>query len=424
MFTEIRIRNCFSFEESVSFSMEADMRNKKFAYNVSNNGMFNTLKSAGIYGPNNSGKTCLIKCIKAIKSILLHESFNLKPNMFSGSSICELGVTFISANRKFNYDIKYDTTLKEYIYEKFTESIKDVHGNEHENIWLLKDYLQNEFEFVEDNLSQMINLVSKNNLLIYQLDVNKFSVLNEIKEIATSFASNIDVIDMNTITLDNTIEILKKNDAHKSKVVEFIKQADLYLDDLLYLDKGAVNFSEFVKALEDKNVPEVYKDKFVEELKLFSVYRGKPVASVLFDSMGTKKITAIASYVISALQNGRILVVDELDSSIHFKLTRAIVSMFNNELNKGAQLIFTVHDINLMDCKRLFRKEQIWFVHKDTDRVYLYSLSDFTAQQGVRDTTDIIEKYKKGALGALPEPDLINSLITINGNGDNANDEK
>ncbi|KAI4444275.1 hypothetical protein C824_000704 [Schaedlerella arabinosiphila] len=90
--------------------------------------------------------------------------------------------------------------------------------------------------------------------------------------------------------------------------------------------------------------------------------------------------------------------------------------MFNNELNTEAQMIFTVHDINLMDCKRMFRKEQIWFVHKDEDGVYVYSLADFTAQQGVRDTTDIMEKYRKGALGALPDPELIHSLLDLKGN--------
>ena len=89
--------------------------------------------------------------------------------------------------------------------------------------------------------------------------------------------------------------------------------------------------------------------------------------------------------------------------------------MFNNELNTSAQMIFTVHDINLMDCKRMFRKEQIWFVHKDEEGVYVYSLADFTAQQGVRDTTDVMEKYRKGALGALPDPELINSLLSIKG---------
>ena len=166
-------------------------------------------------------------------------------------------------------------------------------------------------------------------------------------------------------------------------------------------------------------------ETIMEQIRLVSTYKGVPVPSMLFDSTGTKKIAALAGYVIEGLEQGRILVVDELDSSIHFKLTRAIVAMFNNELNTNAQMIFTVHDINLMDCKKMFRKEQIWFVHKDNAGVYVYSLADFTAQQGVRDTTDIIEKYKKGALGALPEPDLMNSLLSIRDNGkEGAADDK
>ena len=157
-------------------------------------------------------------------------------------------------------------------------------------------------------------------------------------------------------------------------------------------------------------------DGIMDQIRLVSTYKGVRVPSMLFDSTGTKKIAALASYIIEGIEQGRILVVDELDSSIHFKLTRAIVAMFNNELNRDAQLIFTVHDINLMDCKKMFRKEQIWFVHKDQEGVYVYSLADFTAQEGVRDTTDIMEKYRKGALGALPDPELIHSLLDMKGN--------
>ena len=179
------------------------------------------------------------------------------------------------------------------------------------------------------------------------------------------------------------------------------------------MDKIQVKAGEGDEKPEEKvlDIPE----NIMDQIRLVSTYKGVHVPSMLFDSTGTKKIAAIASYVIEALEQGRILVVDELDSSIHFKLTRAIVAMFNNELNTNAQMIFTVHDINLMDCKRMFRKEQIWFVHKDEDGVYVYSLADFTAQQGVRDTTDIMEKYRKGALGALPDPELINSLLSIKG---------
>jgi len=79
-----------------------------------------------------------------------------------------------------------------------------------------------------------------------------------------------------------------------------------------------------------------------------------------------------------------------------------------------AQLIFTVHDVTLLDCKRLFRKEQIWFVHKDEEQVYLYSLADFTtANTGIRDSTNLLDKYKKGVLGALPAPSFFDSLLEI-----------
>ena len=163
----------------------------------------------------------------------------------------------------------------------------------------------------------------------------------------------------------------------------------------------------------------------MDQIRLVSVYKGVAVPSMLFDSTGTKKIAALASYIIEGLEQGRILVVDELDSSIHFKLTRAIVAMFNNELNINAQMIFTIHDINLMDCKKMFRKEQIWFIHKDKDGTYVYSLAQFTAQQGIRDTTDVMEKYRKGVLGAVPDPELIRSLLSIKESrkGDLANDK-
>ena len=155
-----------------------------------------------------------------------------------------------------------------------------------------------------------------------------------------------------------------------------------------------------------------------EMLHLASVYKGVMVPSMLFDSTGTKKMAALASYVIEALENGRILVIDELDNSLHFRITRAIIAMFNNELNRNAQLIATVHDVSLLDCQTLFRKEQIWFTHKDRENAYLYSLADFTTEKtGVRDTTDLIEKYRKGIFGALPEPDLFQSLLEVSRRG-------
>ena len=152
--------------------------------------------------------------------------------------------------------------------------------------------------------------------------------------------------------------------------------------------------------------------------RLTSVHKGIPVPSLIYDSTGTKKIIAAASYIIDCLINGKILIIDELDSSLHFKITRAIVALFNNDSNISSQLIFTAHDITLLDCKKLFRKDQIWFASKDSQNEYLYSLSEFNSSQDhVRSESDIISLYSKGVFGAIPEPDLIQILLNISSNG-------
>lgn len=416
MLIELRVKNCFSFSDEIIFSAKADMRNKKFASNVYSGNNVNILKAIGIYGPNNAGKTCLVKCIRSVKSILLNQKPNIMSNIFQKSEICWLGITFLEEGREFSYDFRYDVKNEEYLYEKFAEISRDKYGNEKENIWLLKDIINGSYQYGDEDLLKMMPLVSRSNLLFYLVDAGKFERLAEMKRILTGFAFRIDIINMNNIPLKRTINIMKNHNDIRRKVVEFIKNLDIYMDDYEYVDKDkiCVNIDYDEEKPEEKvlDIPE----QIMEQIRLVSVYKGVAVPSIFFDSTGTKKIAALASYIVEGIEQGRVLIVDELDSSIHFKLTRAIVAMFNNELNTDAQLIFTVHDINLMDCKKMFRKEQIWFVHKDENGVYVYSLAEFTAQQGVRDTTDIMEKYRKGVLGALPDPELIRSLLDIKGN--------
>lgn len=415
MIIELRARNCFVFEQEIVFSLKADMRNKKFGTNVYSERSFNVLKTAGIYGQNNAGKTCLIKCIKAIKNVILSQSSGLIPNIFTGSGVCELGMTFLLEGKEYCFDFKYDAKKEEYVYEAFYEIIKDQYNNEKTISWLIRDTEKSIFKCLDSSLENMMPLFSRNNLLFYVIDADKFEYLKEIKRILTVLANKIDVLNMNNIPMQHTIDLMKNKNRLQSRVVEFIKNADLYLENYEYVDMDRILYrtGDSLEKPDEKvlDVPE----NIMDQMRLVSTYKGVEVPSMIFDSTGTKKIASLAAYVIEALEQGRILVVDELDSSIHFKLTRAIVSMFNNELNDKAQLIFTAHDINLMDCKRMFRKEQIWFVHKDDDGVYVYSLGDFTAQNGVRDTSDIIEKYRRGVFGALPEPELINTLLSIKG---------
>lgn len=416
---EVRMNNCLVFSNPVALSLQADMRNKRLGFNVYSQGYFNILKAVEIYGPNNVGKSCLVSCIRYIKRVMCNSRpLNIHSNLFTKNNICVLGLTFMEAKRVYNFDFKYDASKKEFLYERFAELIKDKNSNEKEILYLEKDSINDKFYFKDNKeLTSLLKVIGRQNIAAYLIDTDQFQELGLIKKILTDFAARLDVINMNNIPLNKTIDILKTKDDLQKKVVAFIKKADLDLDDYKYsrelLKDLKVELDNNAGSSPEEKILSV-KENMLDQLCLVSVHKGVSMPSMLIDSTGTKKIVALASFIIEALEKGRVLVVDELDSSLHFKLSRAIVALFNNELNINGQLIFTAHDISLMDCKKLFRKEQIWFIYKNQDNVYVYSLKDFTAREhGVRDTSDIIELYKKGVFGALPEPDLIENLLEV-----------
>jgi len=125
-------------------------------------------------------------------------------------------------------------------------------------------------------------------------------------------------------------------------------------------------------------------------------------------NQGTQKFFSLSAPILDTLREGKILLIDELDASLHPKLTEAFVRLFHNpDINKhNAQLIFTTHDTNLLSIPELFDREQIWFTEKDqygsTD---LYSLLEFRKNNSGKDIrySDNLEKhYLQGQYGATP----------------------
>lgn len=412
MITKIKINNCFTFNKPVELNLKADMRTKRFSCNVYSVNDINIIKSAIIYGPNNTGKTAFISSVKAIKETLLNENIHLKSNIFNESNICELGLSFIYEDKNYNYEFKYNDFSHEFIYEKMSEVIYEQSGKESEDIIFEKDTINKVYECkLDEKLKNALEIISKDNILIYTLATENFDLLKKIKEILTKIAKSIEIVDMNNIPNQKTIELLKLNDDTTKKVVEFIKNADLYLENYRYEENPKLDVEMDTEQIDVKTLK---NQNIVEQAKLVSVYKGKAVSSIQFDSVGTRKFASLASYIIESLEEGKTLFVDELDSSLHSKITRAIISMFNNNINVKAQIIATLHDISLLDCKRMFRKEQIWFTDKDENGTDLYSLKEFSyADSGIRETSDIQDRYSKGAFGAVPDPDLISCLLEV-----------
>ena len=420
MLISLKINNCFIYNNEVEFTMRADMRYKRFSSNVVSAHNTHILKTAMLIGPNNAGKTNFIRCLRAIKGIMLNRPRYLKSNLFLEDPVCKLSVCFFE-DSEYIFEVQYDSKTGEFLYERFAQVSYDKHKNRKEIDLFVRDPIQKVYLCDDEQLQSIMPATAKNNILIYLLDPSQFLILEKAKTTITSFAAKIDILDMNNIPIKKTIDMMKLPGTTQQKIVNFIRNADLSLEDFRYASDDELKI-EIRSGAADNLTPQENSLKesapLVEMLHLTSVYNGISVQSIFFDSTGTKKMAAIASYVIDALEQGRILVIDELDNSLHFKLTRGIISLFNNDLNQTAQLICTVHDVTLLDCQRLFRKEQIWFSHKDKGSAYLYSLSDFTSvKDHVRDTSDQIEKYRSGVFGALPEPELIHSLLEVREDG-------
>ena len=122
------------------------------------------------------------------------------------------------------------------------------------------------------------------------------------------------------------------------------------------------------------------------------------------ESGGTKALFRMAPSVVGALESGGLLLVDELEASLHPLIGLAIVKLFNcpKANPKNAQLLFTTHDTNLLGTtlgEPPLRRDQIWFTEKDDDGASkLYPLTDFKP----RKSENLERGYLQGRYGAIP----------------------
>lgn len=121
------------------------------------------------------------------------------------------------------------------------------------------------------------------------------------------------------------------------------------------------------------------------------------------ESDGTHSATRLLGLVSTLTTPGAeiTLIIDELDRSFHTELSRALVGGFlaTSSSESRAQLIFTTHDLLLMDPEML-RRDEIWIVEKDrSGQTQASALSEF---EGPRKVTDLRKSYLRGRFGGVP----------------------
>lgn len=417
MLTNFTVKNYRSFKLERTFSMEASSI-KEHKASVINKGKYSLLPLAVLYGANAGGKSNLIKAISTMLSIVrnsvrlnegdalqydpfaLDESSDSKPTLFE--------IQFINGEVLYRYGFEYNKTdiISEWLYEKrFGEK-------EYSLFMRSRDIIEVSDKRFPEGLGKE-DLTNSNRLflsLVAQLKGEKsnlimgwFGKCNVLSGIASE--------GYEAFTLGMFFEHLNGAD----EAQEFFRTLQLGFT------RFSVNKVDLPKETLD-NTPKLIREQleqnlatgnFVESITTHNVYNdnGLVIGERNFhkdqiESEGTKKVIEIYGPIFDTLNEGKTLIVDELDAKLHPLLTRNIVLLFMDpEKNPyGAQLIFATHDTNLLDLD-IIRRDQIWFAEKDkVESTDIFSLVEFKDEDGkkVRNDRDIKRDYIRGRYGAIP----------------------
>ena len=401
MLLKIELENFFSIKDKISIDFRAGNINTAQARQLANNVVDwngqTVLKSVGLFGPNASGKSNIVKainfCCRMIFESHLHNEntvFNFQPFKFDGwdKKPSRFMVDFVCDDVEYEYSFSLTRT------EILEESLYYYPNKRRAKIF---SRLGNDFSFAEGAMPRAKDVAfntSRKNLFLSRAS----SMNRELAQKLFQYFLNTFLLGLVPLS-DNSIEEL------------FIKYKKVVLEALNVCDSDIINIElqkEKAKTLNLAfNEKEALQVQDVEVVKFLTYHKfapNVPFDMVTEESNGTRQLFGVLLRLLDVVKNGKALMLDEFDLSLHTLLADFILDFIH--ASAKSQLLFTSHNTNLIDTNRL-RKDQILFVNKKDDgSTEVYSLYDF---KGFRETMDAEKGYIQGRFDAIP---MVNSSVS------------
>ena len=396
MIIDVSVENFLSFNNKVTLSLIAN-NTKGLENNYVKIDDKKIFKTAAIYGANASGKSNLFKIINLVAYMIqsssdrdLNSKLSVVPNELNASdSFSSFEINFIKDGIRYYYGFKAnkDHIAEEFLYYYPNGRITTIFKRSNENYTFSKDNkLLNELK--ERNTPNKFFL-STATIWNYQKTKPAYDFLT--KDIEVSF----EIEEMR----NRAFEIYYNDFGDlKAFALDFLKKADL---DIVDFETDVVDIPEYIlssipDSLKELTNSKAYHTKFKHKANDKEYYLDFGV-----ESNGTQVLFTLLPFIYNAIKNNGVLLIDELDKSLHPFLVEYIVNIFNDsDINKtNAQLIFNTHDTNLLDLNVL-RRDQIWLTEKNYENgsSELYSLGDFS----LRNKENIERGYLLGRYGGVP----------------------
>lgn len=366
------------------------------------------LRSAVLYGANASGKSNLIRALQYMQGMVREsarigpeETFNVQPfrldSAFEGEPT-SFEVTFLIDGVRYQYGFSLipERIIEEHllVYKAFKPQRwfeRSYDESTGEDSYYFGSGLKGPKSTWEEStrpnslfLSMAAQLNSESLRPVFNWFVNTLVIFNEHNSLGPQF----------------TVSRMKEP-ATRKEICEFLSAADISIDDI-EVEKVKVSKPAFRVNMVNGQA-EVLSEEREEALLHFHhvTDRGRAVFNLEDESAGTRNLLALAGPVLDILQRGRVLVVDELDTSLHPLVVRELVRLFHSpKANRGqAQLIFTTHDTSLLDAPQLLRRDQVWLLDKDSSQATeLVALWEYSPRKN-----EALERgYLTGRYGGVP----------------------
>ena len=426
MLIEFKVANYRSFRETQTLSLVAGKSDKtalpenKIICPLPGMSGLDYLKSVALYGANASGKSNVLKAFAMLASFIENSAFRFGPNdkiffaepfksppYFTQPSKFE--VIFVADGVRYLFGL---SLTKERVIDEYLVAYPKGLPQE----WYIRTWNQDmqkyDWKFPSSGFKRGRGLVEKTRHNAAFLSTAAQFEHPQLKSVYQWFA-NIGLAQLgggHDLAPIFTANMMKESSDNHTLIVKCLKNADF----------GIVSAHVEEEVLASENVERILPPHLLTQIKANNNESTERVFKTLQielshqgcgdhpvkmdfikeESEGTQKYFSLLGPWLNNLRNGRVFIVDELETSLHPFLVWELIKLYNSKEHNpnGSQLIFTTHNPYLLDTT-LFRRDQIWFTKKNTEgATQLYPLTDFAP----RKDEALTKGYLAGRYGAIP----------------------
>lgn len=403
MVLEIRLSNFFSINEEVVLDMQAaSLQTKESKDLLGNTFVCNDeriLKTVAIYGANASGKSNVIKAIRACVQMIFESHnynentvFSFTPFKFGGVGIpSKFYIRFMIEGVEYEYSFTLTNTeiITEELYfypmgrKKLVFARDERKGPDKKEIYEFRTAIRRPMD-VAANTSKKTLFVSRASQMDREVAKDVFRYFNE------RFILN--YLGYNSYSIESLLN------SNKDLILKVLKIADSDIVDI----RSQHELRPLTTAVFDSQSNQLISRDDIQkpQLKITTFHKNNPEVPFDFyseESTGTQEFFHMMLTILNIIRDNKVLLIDEISSGLHVKLVEYILNLFHQ--SESAQLIFSTHNTNLLNMKKI-RKDQVYFVNKrDDGSSDLYSLFDY---KDFRETMDAEKAYLQGRFDAIP----------------------